>query len=894
MQAEGAAKRHLICAIITPNYLRPLLILGESLAISMPSADLRVLILQDCSEIGPIQEAIDAYLDRTNSIANHRAITIDDCDWGDFDVESAVLFYDILEFATSVKPALMRSFLRAGWQRVTYLDPDIQVFRDFTNLLDDDADLTLTPHFLSDIPKDEFKPSTHDILLAGFFNLGFCSTRPSALPFLDWWSDRLQFECLNDHLEGFFTDQKLVDLATLKANTQVLKDPGCNVAYWNLHERRIVGEDGRWAVNVDGATNPLYFFHFSGFQIDQNPSLSVHATRKVLGDAIPRAFAAQYELQLLSPDVPSEPYSFTLGGTSLQSPVPSSWHTTIREDLEIHTRAGLTLREVRESVYQPMDLARWSTCLSCGVDHVNFGARARSFLAGWACHPSLEGVPNAISANFRTPFFEFRASPMQQLAWASSSLARELVGNEELATEILHTAGEALRNAVNLKIVGYFTYPAGIGQVARWALRRMELAGIYPAIDRVYAVRDSPEYLSAVLRRRNPLAASNASALCFVNADQWQAHVRNPGRVNFRTQHVEAVWAWELEEIPPLMYDVAASREIERVHALSNWSARAMAKVLPVPVQRLAPFGVDLFDLSTPKADRASGPRLRPHYILTSLDAKSYLSRKNPEGVLRLWGRVQRDYPEHWLVVKSVDLRDFASPELLDLIDSTPRTLLVDEYVEDGAYLDLLYNCDVFVSLHRSEGMGLAPIEAGLLGKPVVYTNYGGVVDFLDDGFFPVSHTMVRVGDSLHDTGPYDSDALWAEPDLDDADRQLRRALELTKSSDPSSLTLDQKQLVEHLITAQGEVVATAQRLLSQTKMQEKIDLLPMVFELFAMPLEEIIEPLAPMPTIIPNANPVLYGMVAGLWWVYKILPRRLRFQLNIALIQLRGRHHED
>ena len=274
MTRSDSDATHLICAIITPNYLSQFLILGQSLAVAMPDAVLRVLILQDCNDVEYFQSQIDEYLAGSSSGADHRAITIDQVNWEDFDIESAVLFYNTLEFATSVKPALMRSFLAQGWQRVTYLDPDIQVFQDFTHLLDDDADVSLTPHIFTDILQDGYSPSSHDILQAGFYNLGFCSARPTALPFLSWWSGRLQFDCLLNPAMGYFTDQRILDFATLRAKVQTLVAPGCNVAYWNLHERNVILDQGEWKITYAGSVHPLYFFHFSGFQLDRSASLS--------------------------------------------------------------------------------------------------------------------------------------------------------------------------------------------------------------------------------------------------------------------------------------------------------------------------------------------------------------------------------------------------------------------------------------------------------------------------------------------------------------------------------------------------------------------------------------------------------------------------------------------
>lgn len=129
--------------------------------------------------------------------------------------------------------------------------------------------------------------------------------------------------------------------------------------------------------------------------------------------------------------------------------------------------------------------------------------------------------------------------------------------------------------------------------------------------------------------------------------------------------------------------------------------------------------------------------------------------------------------------------------------------------------------------------MRLTPIEAGLCGLPVVYTDYGGVVDFMEDGFFPVSYSMTRVGVSGHETGPYGRDALWAEADLDDAERQLRRALALAQSGESAiSLASEHKKLVENLVAAQADVVATAVRLVRLAEDESEQDNSELLFKL--------------------------------------------------------------
>jgi glycosyltransferase involved in cell wall biosynthesis len=71
--------------------------------------------------------------------------------------------------------------------------------------------------------------------------------------------------------------------------------------------------------------------------------------------------------------------------------------------------------------------------------------------------------------------------------------------------------------------------------------------------------------------------------------------------------------------------------------------------------------------------------------------------------------------------------------------------------------------CDAYVSLHRSEGLGLPLIESMYLGKPVIAPAYGGVTDFLDEktGWI-VRHDLATLEASQ---GPYPAGAVWAQPD---------------------------------------------------------------------------------------------------------------------------------
>src|SRR3954463_11057233 len=71
--------------------------------------------------------------------------------------------------------------------------------------------------------------------------------------------------------------------------------------------------------------------------------------------------------------------------------------------------------------------------------------------------------------------------------------------------------------------------------------------------------------------------------------------------------------------------------------------------------------------------------------------------------------------------------------------------------------------CDCFVSLHRSEGFGLAVAECMYLGKPVISTNWSATAEFVDEtNGCPVRAPLVTLAENH---GPYAKGSTWANPD---------------------------------------------------------------------------------------------------------------------------------
>jgi len=174
--------------------------------------------------------------------------------------------HDIVEACTAVKAAAMLRLMGLGYEVVFYLDPDIAVFHPLDNILAalDHASIVLTPHQTSPNRNSRMMQDNELASLRfGAYNLGSIAVRNDDFGrrFAEWWAAQLQRACYDDPAVGLFTDQKYIDLVPgLFDGVTIMRDPGCNVASWNLSTRRVtIGIDGNIWVN----DAPLRFMHFT-------------------------------------------------------------------------------------------------------------------------------------------------------------------------------------------------------------------------------------------------------------------------------------------------------------------------------------------------------------------------------------------------------------------------------------------------------------------------------------------------------------------------------------------------------------------------------------------------------------------------------------------------------
>lgn len=256
--------------IVSPNYLAYARVLGDSIAQHAPDAEFRVLI------VGRADPHVSAAVNKSGL----NVMYADDLGLADFD--HLAYKFDIVELNTALKPSYLKSLFVLGFDRVVYLDPDIRLYDSPAPVVQalDNAQIVLIPHALAPV-MDGSRPSDIDFLRTGSFNLGFIGLRRGSQTFalLDWWEERCLSQGFNDPGFGTFVDQKWLDLALCYFNAvHVLRHRGCNVAYWNLHERCVTSAADHYSVNGE----PLIFFHFSGVDTSAPQILSRHQNRHIL------------------------------------------------------------------------------------------------------------------------------------------------------------------------------------------------------------------------------------------------------------------------------------------------------------------------------------------------------------------------------------------------------------------------------------------------------------------------------------------------------------------------------------------------------------------------------------------------------------------------------------
>ena len=125
------------------------------------------------------------------------------------------------------------------------------------------------------------------------------------------------------------------------------------------------------------------------------------------------------------------------------------------------------------------------------------------------------------------------------------------------------------------------------------------------------------------------------------------------------------------------------------------------------------------------------------------------------------------------------------------MVTSDPRIVLLTDRFDYRTLLQLYASVDVAVSLHRAEGLGLMPLEAMRLGKPVVATGWSGNMTYMDHSSAALVRYSFTAPDNtaaIYSPAGLGFTSYWAEPSVEHAaiwlqkliaDQELRESMGL-------------------------------------------------------------------------------------------------------------------
>ncbi|WP_028046877.1 glycosyltransferase family 4 protein [Cellulomonas sp. URHE0023] len=328
------------------------------------------------------------------------------------------------------------------------------------------------------------------------------------------------------------------------------------------------------------------------------------------------------------------------------------------------------------------------------------------------------------------------------------------------------------RRPAGVNVAGYLHGELGIGESARLMVSALKTTDVpYSTIAVGRHLQHRQDVTLGSLAGAGTLF--DVTLLC-VNAEQTGDVLEAEPRL-LQSSYRIGMWYWEVEEFP------AAKRggfgHVDEVWVASDFIRQAIAPHTTRPVLTVTPPLPQARAATTRVRGDFGLPEDRPVFLF-SFDYLSTAERKNPVGLIDAFRIAFAPNEGPVLVVKSInaDKRVGDAERVRQRAADEPDVVLLEEYLSTEERDALVQLCDVYVSLHRSEGLGLTIAEAMAYGKPVVVTAYSGNLQFTtDENAFLVPWVPGVVPDNAE---PYPAGTQWAEPDLEEAARLMRLALE--------------------------------------------------------------------------------------------------------------------
>lgn len=315
-------------------------------------------------------------------------------------------------------------------------------------------------------------------------------------------------------------------------------------------------------------------------------------------------------------------------------------------------------------------------------------------------------------------------------------------------------------------IVGMLKAPTGLGAAARLTLETFQRMGFRTTcfdVSKVFVknfIKTSlPDSLQegeggVLLIQNNPI---HLPIILFLI-----------GFSKFKNKKIILYAVYELEEIPKSW--VHPCKLVDEIWAPSDFAAESYRRSLPEKEVQVVPHFVRAENLERfVKNDKKVK-------ILSLIDINSGFYRKNPIGVLKVFSEINNPNVEFVVKISGHERNKGYYHMILKHSSKIKNLTIIDSKLSDEEKNSLVSSADILVSLHRSEGFGLALAEAMLSGAAILCTGWSAPATFLPaECASYVEYNLIDVQDPQ---GKYENRGKWADPDLGDAVQKLNRLIE--------------------------------------------------------------------------------------------------------------------
>jgi hypothetical protein len=320
-----------------------------------------------------------------SALANEgvRVIAAEELDVSPLDLQIRRAIYDPFELANSLKADLVRTLLAEGHDAVVFLDSDTDIYGPLEDVGIAAAEhgVALSPHFLRPPPSDGRYPGELDVPLKyGVFNSGFIAVGAGAGPFLEWWTGHVRRDCVDDLASAMHVDQYWLQSVPAYFEHTILRDPTLHVAHWNLHERQLEHDGGRYLVD----SRPLRTFHFSGFdperpdRIHRYPIPIPYRVDPAHNPAL-AGLLREYASELLAAGYRERSalgYAYATSASGLRL---KRWERAVYREAALAHEAGAAFE--LPNPFDPADSAAFEQLISCSGSNLPLSAQALKRLA---------------------------------------------------------------------------------------------------------------------------------------------------------------------------------------------------------------------------------------------------------------------------------------------------------------------------------------------------------------------------------------------------------------------------------------------------------------------------------------------------------------------------------